>query len=391
MAQARAARPGTWWETWRPAVVFGVLAAVAHRVITAIVGLQSAWDGTWPEHLRHPGEAFRPFAQWDSGWYLNIAARGYAANQNIPDGSGHLQSGLVFPPVFPGLIRAASDVLGTPHMAALLIVFVALAVGLVGLYRLVELQWDRRVAGWSVVLLLAFPPSFFFGVVYSDAIVFAAVVWAFLFARQRQWWPAGVCIAIAGLTKTVAFVAVIALLVELWGARRRDARRDALSAAGIVVPPLVALCGWMGYQWRAFGDPFRFVAAESQWGRALAPPWRSIANGFNDVVSQHFLQASTPYFLDLLAIPVLLAVIVYGFRRGMPRSWLVYTGLVLIALTCSDTLLSVDRYVLMVFPVFVAAALALREHEWLRPLALVALTLLNVDLLHRFIITGWAG
>jgi hypothetical protein len=390
VAPDREARLAAWWHAWRPAVLFGVLAGLAFRVISAVVGLQTAWDGTWPERLRHPGEALKPFAQWDSNWYLAIAQHGYAANQNIPDGSGHLQSALVFPPVFPGLIRAASEVVGAPHVAALLVVWVGLTLALIGLYRLVELQWgDRHLAGWSVLLLLAFPPAMFFGVVYADAIVLAGVVWAFLFARQRRWLLAGVCLAIAGMTKTVAFVAAVGVLVEWWTVRRNSSR-PLLDVGGIVAPPVVALLAWMGYQAAAFGDPLKFLAAESQWGRHLSPPWTAIAEGFHDVTAQHWLQAGTPYFLDLLAIPLLIGTMVYGWRR-MPRSWVVYCGVLLVALTLSGKLLSVDRYVLIAFPMFVAGALALRGREWLRTLAVVSLVLIDVDLMHRFITTGWAG
>jgi hypothetical protein len=350
-------------RAWRAAVA----ASAVHRAVTAVVLVLA---GGWSLHS---------FARWDGGWYVDIAAHGYAATDRVPMPGGHTQSSLVFPPVFPGLMRAVALVVPRLEFAGLVVVGIALVLGLVGLHRLVEQTWDQRTAAWTVVLAAAYPSAFFFGVVYADAVLFAAVVWAFLAAGQRRWRLAGLCVAVAGLTKTVGFVAIVGLLVELWTQRAGWGH-----AVKLVLPPVAALGGWIAYQAAILGEPLRFLAAERQWGRNLAPPWTAFRQGLDA------LGGGLPYALDFVALALLVATAVYAWLR-MPRSWAAYVTALAAALTVSARLESLDRYVLMAFPMFAAAALATRQREWVRPLALVASLLLGVLLMQRFATGAWAG
>jgi hypothetical protein len=354
-------------------VLVGLAAAAVHRAVSALVLLVSG------------GASMRPFSRWDGGWYLDIAAHGYAATDAVVIPGGASQSSVVFPPAFPALLRAVGAVVQRLDVAALIVVFVALAVGLIGLYRLVELQWDARTATWAVIAATAFPASFFFGVVYADAVLFAAVVWAFLAARQRRWWLAGLCLALAGITKSIGFVAAAGVLVELWSARGRA--RDVVA---VLAPPVTALGAWIAYQAAALGEPLKFLAAERQWGRHLSAPWTSIGQGWDAFSGHGWLGGGFPYLLDLVALALLLATAIFAWRR-MPRSWAVYLSALALALTLSARLESLDRYALMAFPMFAAAAVATREREWVRPLALLASLALGVLLMQRFATGAWAG
>jgi len=95
---------------------------------------------------------------------------------------------------------------------------------------------------------------------------------------------------------------------------------------------------------------------------------------------------------------VLLALGYLAVRRARP-SYLVFTATMFLALTCNGNTVSVDRYVLLVFTVFLAAALAV---DWLferrRELGAVAVGLavvlavpVQLWLISRFARYYWAG
>src|SRR3712207_5416405 len=85
---------------------------------------------------------FLTFAQWDSGWFLRIADRGY----DIPATSA-------FFPLYPLVTRAVGFVLGSTVVAGVLVSLVAAADGAVLVWRIARAVAGEAVAGDTVLLL----------------------------------------------------------------------------------------------------------------------------------------------------------------------------------------------------------------------------------------------
>jgi len=373
-----------------------------------------------------------PVARWDSTWYLVIARYGYR-----PDLAPYTSARTAYFPLYPLLMRAIGW-LGTPLvLAGVLVSLCAFALALYGIHRLTMLELSRRTArslprtqaadvARLAVLVTAFSPmAFFFSAVYTDALYMALSVGLFWAARNGRWALVGVAGALAGATRSTGLMlAVPALILYLYGPRedrppdrartgaaagaralalslrpRYRLRRDALWLA--LLPAGVALySGWLALSGGEVLGPFH---AEQAWSRHFVGPyvgaWDGLTAGFDGVRQLLSMQTHHVYFklaggspyiaawhnlmelaFLLLAIPALIVVL-----RRLPLAYGAYV-LAAMALPLSypvapQPLMSVPRYLVVLFPLSIWLAAWLAERPRLQRPALV----LSVALMALFI------
>jgi hypothetical protein len=362
------------WVRLRPAVVVGLSAWVAFRLVTALVA------------ARGGGGLVTPWEQWDGNWYINIARQGYVPLSPMVDRFGQQFDATVFMPFYPGLIAAVSRIpLLAPPVAALLISSAALLLAIVALYRLTEIDYGRRGALVAIVLLLAFPSSMFLVAPYTESLLLLFGVTAFLAARYERWWLAGIMAALALITKAYMIVLVAALLVEYLQARQWSLSRVRSDVAWLVVPPALAIAGWMTYLGLQVHDPVRFLTAERLWGHQFAPPWVALAHASTMLV-QHRLAGIE----DLTSLVLLFAISAFTLLR-VRISYGVMLLLAAFSFSAVTVLTSTNRYMVVLFPMFIAAARWLSRRLWLAGAVAVASAPLVVILLLRYTSGQWAG
>ena len=381
---------------------WAIVAVTVYRLLTLIATL-SHRDSITQLHQHNTGSSV--FGWWDGQWYLRIAENGYnpAFVQHSVIGK---QTEAAFPPALAALMGGTHRLLGIDYtVAGLIWCFLALLAIGIGLVRLVERDYGRRVALLTVVFLLLWPPSIFFGMLYQDGITLAGVVWAFVFVRDRRPVLAGVALGIACLSKLVAAAALLALAVdylhetagETGSTRERAARYRRLGY--LVAGPVVAIGGWLLYSGIRFHHLTAALDAERAWDHELTTPWHSISVSIDAIHKLKSTGYQAVLIGDFIALGLVLLALGYlAVRRARP-SYLVFTATMFLALTCNGNTVSVDRYVLLVFTVFLAAALAV---DWLferrRQLGAVAVGLavvlavpVQLWLISRFARYYWAG
>ena len=318
---------------------------------------------------------FSPLARWDSVWYLGIAGEGY-------DGGADT----AFFPLYPLLVRAL--VLPYPSEAALLVsayvVSLACFAGALWLlHRLVELELGRPVAGATVWLVALFPAALYFGAPYSESLFLLVSVGAFYAARTGRWAWAGALAAAAAATRSAGIVLLLPLFILWLDARPRDLR----SLAWLALAPL-GLAAYALHLEIAHGDALAFIDAQELWYRDFAGPFvgawdgamaawdgvRQLASGARDPVYFE-LAAGDPF--SVAAINVLLfsflvfaAVAVVGAFRRLPRAYGAY-ALVALAIPLSypvatQPLMSLPRFLAVLFPLFMWLAVVTEERGWTR-------------------------
>jgi hypothetical protein len=256
------------------------------------------------------------------------------------------------------------------------------------------------------VLVTAFSPmAFFFSAVYSESVFLALSVGVFLTARRGRWAWAGVLGALAGATRSTGLVlALPALLIYLYGPRedrppdgagggwlrpRYRVRRDLLWLA-LLPAGAAAYAAWLGL---AGGDPLSPFHAESAWNRHFVGPfvgaWDGLQAGFDGARQLLSFQTEHVYFRlaggnplvagghNLLNLAFLLAAIpaVVGVFRRLPVAYGAY-ALAAVALPLSypvapEPLMSIPRYLVVLFPLSMWLACWLLERPRLQPVALV--------------------
>lgn len=410
-----------------PAVLAGIAAWAASRLailaVAVVAAGSAAGEGLGAANaesfdrpaLTHPfggaGDALlSPLARWDAAWYLDIAASGYPAGDAARP---------AFFPLYPLLVRVVGEVGGGSPGALLIAAYavslLALLAALVLLHRLTELELGRPVARSTLLLLSVFPASLFLGAPYSESLFLLCAVGAFLAARHDRFALAGLAAAAASATRSAGVLLILPLaLLYLYGPRggrtpaaerarpgpgglrpryllRRDAAWLALAPAGLAAYALGL--------WLAHGDPLAFASAQGLWGRELGGPlagvwegaragteglWTLIAGPPPDATASPVGDPARIAALDvaLLATLVLALVATVGVLRRLPLAygaWIVAAlALALSYPVQAQPLMSLPRFVAVLFPLFMWLALACERRRVTGAVAVGSAALLGV-------------
>ena len=375
-----------------------------------------------------------PAARWDGAWYLVIARYGYR-----PDLGVYTSSRTAFFPLYPLGIRSIAW-LGVPPIAAgVLLSVLALALALYGIHRLTTLELARAarssLAGERVgeaarlaVMLTAFAPmAFFFSAVYSESLYLALSVGLFWSARHGRWVWVGVLGALAAATRSTGLVLILpALMIYLYGPRedrvpdlalvnrarlrpRYRLRRDLLWLG--LLPVGVILYG--AYLGLSGGEPLAPLHAQDVWGRHFAGPylavWDAAKAAFEGARQLLSFQRRHVYFSagsgdpfvsaghNLMLLAFLLAAIpaIVGAVRRLP---LAYGAYVIAALALplsypvsSEPLMSLPRFLVVLFPLTIWLAAWLSEHPRVQRPAIALSASLMALFLAQFATWHWVA
>jgi Gpi18-like mannosyltransferase len=324
---------------------------------------------------------FGPWNHWDGPHFLEVAQHGYLSDP----------ARIVLFPLFPFLIAIVSWILA-PLTAAMVIALVSSLVAVTGLYFLVRLDSDRDTARLSVVAMNLFPTAFVFVAPYSEALFLAFVVWSLLLARRGNWAGAGIAGALAGATRLQGAFLFPALAIEYIIAKRvlqtRRIDRDAIWVVVVCLGPL----SYLAINWIVFNDPMYFVSAQKFWFHVEnVAPWVALPNLFNSAVNGTMNEGwLTVFVAPLVAFVILTLTAVWSvFSRASRPSYAVYTILTLASFVTLSWPISVPRYLLGVFPIFILGG-TLGRKPWLASPLLAASVMLLGLFTTLFVLGHWA-
>lgn len=274
---------------------------------------------------------------WDARHYIEVATIGYVDPARS-----------VILPALP-LLLAIGSFLAPPLVVGMMLSMLATVAAAIALHRLARLDGgDRRVARGAVIALSVFPTSFALVPPYTEPLFLAFAAWSYLLARRADWVGAGVLGLLAALTRLPGVLLLPALLVELRG-RPRSPRMLALGL--IAVGPLV----YAGVNWIAYGDPLFFLDIQREVFRVeTVPPWQSLGPLLGSVSAPRAEPGwLTVYLAPFLALLVLAATTIWAVVSPRGRAgYAVYAGLSLLMFVSVSWPISVPRYILGVFPIF---------------------------------------
>ncbi|WP_398857982.1 MULTISPECIES: glycosyltransferase family 39 protein [Streptomyces] len=332
-----------------------LLAYAAVRVLgVAVLALWGTVTGKDAHHLLS--------GRWDAVWYSRIAEEGYGYTLTLTGGKVH--SDLAFFPLLPWLERALSAVLPLSAAdAGLLVSAVASLAAAAGIFAVGERLHGRRAGVALVVLWAVLPVGVVQSMAYSESLFTALAAWSLYAVLTGRWPAAGVCAALAGLTRPVGAAVVAAVWVTAAVALlRRDGRPEPSDRPeprrmllGVALAPL----GWLAYVvWVGVrtGGPAGYLDVQGGWGNGFDG-----GVAFGSFIAGRFTGAAWPAGVGLL-VGVVLVVWLYaaGARRGQPLPLLVYSGTVLLlALTAKGYFGSKPRLMLPAFPLLLPLATAL--------------------------------
>jgi hypothetical protein len=304
-------------------------------------------------------------ARWDALWYVDIAGHGYRWTGD----AARYQNVVFFPgyPVLVGVIARAFDL--PPLWAGVLLSQLAFFVALVYLHRLVRLRFGASSAGHTVALLAAYPFSVFHGLVYTESLFLLAAVAAFYDMQRGRRAAACAWAVAAGFTRVqgLALAAPLALLALRTEPTERSSRaaRPVVSsrmwAVALAAAPFAGVLVFSAYLMQRTGRPVVWMEGQRAWG----PPVYARLLGMSPTKSGTSVdEPATPsdtlvqignvaaFAATAMAVPSISANI------GAAEALFVIGG---IAPSLAGHLFqSMGRFTCVLFPLFIALALALR-------------------------------
>lgn len=288
---------------------------------------------------------------WDTLWYLDIAAHGYAHDAGQV---GEAYTNLAFFPLVP-LLAAGASAVGLPPFALLVVVangaFLAALWGLHALVRGRAGDASARRAVWALALL---PASYAASLAYGEGLMLALAVLAALAAVRGRRVTAALLAAPAPLVRAPALLvpALVAALAAGAGPPRARLRRALLVAA----PGVLALAAFLAWMWVARGSPLLPGRAQEAWGGRPLVGWITTrdrwGDGLGDVLRARATGAAAGTLRDVGFGALYVALLARLWRRegGLRSPWVAYSALCLAVPLTTFGPTALARYGLVAFP-----------------------------------------
>ncbi len=405
------------WPRWLEGLPLALALLVVLRVVlgaVAVIAVNVApragvVHGNWEELVITGGEPWSEllstWQRWDALWYQHIVEQGYRA----ADGS------TAFFPLYPLLSKVVSlPIGGNVVLAELIVSSAAFVVALWLLFRLTRLERDRSAerrdlrrrgaavqpagpigaATLTVLAMALFPTAFFLLAPFTESVFLMLAVASFYFARTGRPWLAGGAGFLASLSRTQGVFLAVPIAYEEWRRRRRGSVGLPLGAfAGLL--PVVGIAAFYAFQRVALGEQRSGVDSLAMWGYQIASPVDALSASIEHIlVGGARGNAWQIELINLVSLLAFAGLAVWAARR-LPRAYTLYTvpslGLLFAREMYLSPLMSVSRYVLVIFPCFMVAALWLERRPWLAAAWLVASALLLVVLTQFFARWGFVA
>lgn len=314
----------------------------------------------------------QPLRNWDGYWYSLLANYGY----------GIYQASAAFWPLYPLLLWIGAQFTGwDTAVVGILISNISFLFALVLLYRLVQLDFPEPVARRVIWLTAFFPTAFYFSAMYTESLFLLVTVAAIYYGRTGRWGRAGIAVALAALTRNTGVLVVIPLAVFLYrqyGWKPREWWSPGVKVCLGALSPLL----FMFKLDSIWGDPLLMLSAQKGWARYKSMPWSTVQAEFKklDLTWLHWLVNSPSWgtltnpnlrlsfaesqaydlFIFLVFVPLAIYTL-WRVRGAFSLYALVVFAIPLFTPSHVHPLMSFPRFVIVLFPFFIAIALLTRR------------------------------
>ncbi len=382
------------WSRLDPGWKLALWLVLTLRVGLGLVGLLSihvqpitSIGGDWVNLILPGGDPWHEllsmWQRYDALWYQQIVTHGYQSGNST----------VVFYPLYPLASHITSVFVGGQVvLAELLVSSVTFTIGMWLLYRVARLDAGPIAAQLAVLLTALSPVGFYFLAPFTESLYLVLSLAAFWFARNGRPWAAGVAGFAAGLTRIQGVFLVLPLAYEYARQRRKQGHRllsiDSIDIVAAALPGLGFL-SVLAYD-RVVVGVSSPLGQEANWGYKFALPWHAISDSVSHIVALG----------DMVELLNLASLIGFGLlalwvARKLPVSYALYVIPYLALLYTHDEffspLMSMSRYMIVLFPCFIVLAMWLVRRPWLAAGVLVTSLLLQMTFFQYWIHFGFVA
>lgn len=309
------------------------------------------FGGKFINYITNP--IFWGWANFDGEHYLSIAMFGYKDLQ------------LAFFPGYPLLMNIVSRFIGSDLksylLSGIMISNILFLSSLVVFWKVARLDYSDKIAKISIILLLLFPASFYFGAVYTESLfLFLSLLTYFLY-RKNKYLLSGLVGILLTLTRLYGIFVIVMIFVDVLSKKKNilSIFKEKIYLVG------VSVFGLLGYMWYCFinkGDALAFYTLQTNVGEQRSDHLILLPQVFYRYFVKIIPNLSWNYFpvvfttlLETAVAILFLVILILGFKKIRWDYWIyVFLGYLIPTLTGSFS--SLPRYVLVLFPAFIYIA-----------------------------------
>lgn len=325
-----------------------VVLAFAVRIAILAAGYITGYAIIGRDGVAAPDIIRETFLRWDAPHFQFIAEHGY---QNF----GDERNFLVFLPLYPWVVMVVQFIIPSFLVAALLVSAVSSVAAGYFIQSLVHRDGgDDSEANRSLLYFFLFPTAYFLAMPYTEALFMALVLGSFVAARRGSWWWAGLLGGLACMTRIQGVIIGPALLVEAFHQERF--RRIPWKALWLALVP-AGFSVFLLVNWIVSGDPLEFMDLQREhWSQRAVWPWWTLRDTWN-WITQEAPGGTRVTIYEFRAVFLLVSAgfLLAGWRWLRPSYQVFAWGAILFFLA-SSWQISIPRYTLMLFPVFLSMA-----------------------------------
>lgn len=341
------------------------------------------------------------YLNFDGVHYLSIAKEGYRPLTYF------------FFPVYPLIVQFISNIFTDGNIISavkigLLVSNLSFLAGLFGFYKLIRLDFSKKIAYLTIILLLIFPTSFYFASFYNESLFLALVIWCFYFARKKKWVYVGILGALITATRVVGIAIIPALIIEAFLQYKKvkqpkvkiTPRYFLESMDKKMFIPIVwilfastGVFAYMYYLYQRSGDPLIFIHSVEVFGQQRSSSLVILPQVFYRYffkilpnINYHSFPVIIFSYLEIFSAIVFGILVIVTFIK-LRLSYAIYALATYIIPTLSGSFSSLPRYVLVIFPAFIVFAVYLskldKPHKVLVYLVLFILLIITAPLYFR--------
>lgn len=316
----------------------------------------------------------------DAYWYESIAEKGYSRITEKKDlgyanGADYKQSEWAFFPMYPLTVGGFAKLYGGDYKSSasiLSLLFSALA--LIGIYWFSLLYFkDKQKALFVSLLFLLFPFSFYYSLFYTEAYFFCCMIYAFIAVHYRQYFVLSLCIIPLVLLRPNGIIILLPLYLYYlehnnlllrykfdW--KKIFSLKNILISLFFITGPL-AFLGYCIYQYKMTGYYNAFSIAQAGWYKEPTFPLLALFRRSN-FASQFY------------SFYTIVALIFAGFSwKKLPLSLNILTWLCLLMPLSGGSVISMGRYISVIFPLFLMLGSLLYKTKYKYPILAVVFSM----------------
>jgi len=294
----------------------------------------------------------------DSGWYNKIADNGYPKiTDRYEIGTDRTtiwkQSEWGFFPFYPLMNRTLMKLCNMDFQRSGFIISIVFSfLSLLGFYKICKLYIsDEKKAFYISLIFLLFPFHFHYSMMYTEAIFFTWLIYAFLAIHHRKYWAVAILLIPLVLTRANGIVLLLPLYLffleregilskKKFEIKRIFSRDIMIKSLAFTTAPLAFLLYGL-YQQHVTTHFFAYSIAQRGWGRDFMFPLMSF-----------FRKGNFPTQFNSIYVLIVMAYAILIWKKNA-WSWNILIWIGLLFPLCTGTVDAMPRYMSIIFPLFI--------------------------------------